>query len=71
MNCYWQRGLELFLIGLLTNLPHGDVTMEGQNSILRKKAEISDGLFKQLLYLKDIIIIFIISVLFQAHSVEI
>uniref|UniRef100_A0A8C7R3P9 Integrin subunit alpha 1 n=1 Tax=Oncorhynchus mykiss TaxID=8022 RepID=A0A8C7R3P9_ONCMY len=29
MSCYWQRGLELsFFIGLLTNLPPGDVTME-------------------------------------------
>ena len=29
-SCYWQRGLELFLIRLLTNLPPGDVTKQAK-----------------------------------------
>jgi hypothetical protein len=50
MFSYWQRSFELFLIGLLTNLPHGDVTMEVQNSIQPKQAKISGSLVKQLLH---------------------
>jgi hypothetical protein len=38
------------MIGLLTNLPHGDVTVEGQTSIPAEQAEISGALFKQLLH---------------------
>jgi hypothetical protein len=53
-----ERFGTLFLIGLLTHLPHGDVTMEGQNSILPKQAEISGCLFKQFLHYKGIVIIF-------------
>jgi hypothetical protein len=43
-----ERFGTIFIIGLLTHLQHGDVTMEGQNSIPPKQAEISGGLFKQL-----------------------
>jgi hypothetical protein len=54
MSCYWQKGLELFLIGLLTNLPHGDVIMKGKNSLLPKQAEILGLLFKQLYTTKKV-----------------
>lgn len=37
---YWQKGFELFLIGLFTNLEHGDVTMVGQNSITLKRLKV-------------------------------
>jgi hypothetical protein len=40
----------IFLIGLLTNLPPGDFTIEGQNSIPPEQAEISGGNFNQLLH---------------------
>jgi hypothetical protein len=45
-----ERFGTLFLIGLLSNLPHGDVTMEGQNSIPPKQAEISGGFVNQQLH---------------------
>ena len=45
--------------------------MEGQNFIPPKQAEISEGLFKQLLHLKGIIIIFTISQYYSNLSVEI
>ena len=38
------------LIGLLTNLPPGDVTRQTKTPFHQKQAEISGGLFKQLLY---------------------
>ena len=45
-----ERFGTLFPIGLLTNLPHVEVTMEGQNSIPLKQAQISGSLLKQLLH---------------------
>lgn len=39
-----------FLIGLLTNSLRGGVTMEGQNFLPQKQAEITAVFFKQLLH---------------------
>ena len=66
-GCYWQRGLERFSIGLLTNLPPGDVTRQAK-TLSHQNRQKYKAAFSNSSYTKCIIIF---TILFQPHSAEI